>query len=108
MSDKQNTITIRVELNEDKIPKHIYWQAGDEMNEQSTKAFFLALFDPNTKDTLRMDLWTTEMTIQDMKFFMHNNIRSMAQSYSKAIQDPKVIKLFDELAEALLDKDELN
>ena len=97
-----NQIIIDVTLDENKIPDKILWTASksDEANE--TRAFFLSLFDPVHRDTLKIDLWTKEMSVPDMEIFVHNTLKSMGRSYAKAVGRPDVVGLFDGFADSLL------
>jgi gliding motility-associated protein GldC len=46
--------------------------------------------DPKDKDTLRMDLWTKDMPVDEMKQFYHQTLLSMADSFEKATNDEKM------------------
>ena len=44
------------------------WEAeGSDMNKSMTSAFLLSLWDPNEKNTMKIDLWTKDMSIEEMK-----------------------------------------
>ncbi len=85
--EKVSDITLRVGLNKERVPVKIHWWATDmhapgEMDE--CKAMALALFDKNSRDTLRIDLWTNEMEVQEMDRFVYQILRSLSQSYLRA------------------------
>ena len=50
----------------------------------------LSVWDPKDKDTLRMDLWTKDMPVDEMKQFFHQTLVSMAASFEKATNDEKM------------------
>jgi gliding motility-associated protein GldC len=45
---------------------------------------FLSIWDPKEKNTLRIDLWTPQMTVEEMKQFFHQTMLTMADSFEKA------------------------
>jgi gliding motility-associated protein GldC len=92
MESKENDILIRVELDENKIPEQINWQAaGSGMQGfQEAKAMFLSFWDGKDKSTLRIDLWTKEMPVDDMKKFFYENMMSIADTYIRATNDEDV------------------
>ncbi len=84
-------IEIKVGLDENKIPEKLHWTAQDSnVLDQEAKAIMLAVWDEKTKDTLRMDLWTKEMQIDEMKQFFHQTLVSMANTFERATNDAKM------------------
>jgi gliding motility-associated protein GldC len=92
MSAKNKKINIEVELDKNNIPENIKWDATDldGFDEASCRAMILALWDHNRKDTLRLDLWTKEMTIDEMKIFFHQTLVTMANTLENSTNDPKI------------------
>jgi gliding motility-associated protein GldC len=45
---------------------------------------FLAMWDEEKKQTLKIDLWTDQMTVEEMKFFFHQTLLTMADTFEKA------------------------
>ena len=87
---KSSTINIKVGLDEQKIPVKIDWRAQDGPNgakPMEAKAFLLSIFDKESKDTLKMDLWTKEMQVNEMDRFFFQTLRAMADTYFKATQN---------------------
>ncbi|MCC6816570.1 MAG: gliding motility protein GldC [Saprospiraceae bacterium] len=83
---KSSEVLIKVDLDKDNIPEKITWKAS-ESNEGSTaiaKAILVSIFEDETKDTLKLDLWTKEMQVQEMDRFMYHTIKAMSETYSKA------------------------
>lgn len=85
-------INIEVELDDNNIPSQITWNADDLQgyNEASCRAMLLSLWDHNRKDTLRLDLWTRDMTVDEMKIFFHQTLVTMADTLEKSINDPRI------------------
>tara|TARA_R110002073_G_scaffold89852_1_gene212408 strand:+ start:32467 stop:32805 length:339 start_codon:yes stop_codon:yes gene_type:complete len=84
-------IEFTVELDENKIPENIQWTAEDGgIKDESSKAIMLSVWDHKQKDTLRMDLWTKDMPVDEMKQFFHQTLVSMANSFERATNDEKM------------------
>ncbi|MBI2257752.1 MAG: gliding motility protein GldC [Flavobacteriia bacterium] len=82
---KTSNITINVGLNENHVPQRMLWSADDaKISNQEAKAFFLSVWDIKQKNTLKIDLWTEEMSIEEMKQFFHQTLLSMSESFEKA------------------------
>jgi len=92
MSEKNKKIDIEVELDEKNIPENIRWSATDLQgyDEANCRAMILAMWDHQRKDTLRLDLWTKDMTVDEMKIFFHQTLVTMADTLEKSINDPRI------------------
>ncbi|MBK9338693.1 MAG: gliding motility protein GldC [Lewinellaceae bacterium] len=90
---KTSDITIRVGLDKDRVPVKIEWSATD-MHEagkmDECKAMAVALFDKDHRETLRIDLWTNEMQVQEMDRFFYQTLRSLSQTYLRATQNKEL------------------
>lgn len=91
MSSKKR-ISIDVELDEQNVPVNIEWQADDSDSKSAIacRSMILSLWDHNKKDTLRLDLWTNEMTVDEMKIFFHQTLVTMADTLEKSIADERI------------------
>jgi gliding motility-associated protein GldC len=91
MSNKK-TINIEVELDDKNIPSNIKWNATDleGYDEASCRAMLLSLWDHNRKDTLRLDLWTRDMTVDEMKIFFHQTLVTMADTLENSTNDDRI------------------
>jgi len=98
MAQKKKDISITVELDENNIPTSIDWNASDKEGEEIAQcwAMLLSMWDHEKKDTLRLDLWTKEMTIDEMKIFFHQTLVTMADTLQNATNE-------DEMAEDMRD-----
>lgn len=94
MSDKNKaTITIEVELNEEKMPSNIRWKSDSnpaDKKARESKAMLVSFFDKESLDTFKIDLWTTEMQVVEMDRFMFQTLRAMADTYYKATNNAKL------------------
>ena len=74
MSNKKSQIRIDVATNENNVPETIHWTAEDGGVENAeAKALMLALWDEKEQNTMRIDLWNKEMTVDEMKQFFSSN-----------------------------------
>ena len=82
---KSSEIKIQVDLNENNLPVQMKWEAeGSDVSESIASAFLLSLWDPKEKNTMKIDLWTKDMSVEEMKQFFHQSLLSMADTFEKA------------------------
>jgi len=107
---KNSQIRINVGLDKDGVPSKITWEAENtpKGNQQEAKAFLLSIFDKETKDTLKIDLWTKEMQVMEMDRFFFQTLRAMADTYFRAtsnkelaVEMQKFVQYFGERTEIL-------
>ncbi|MGE0636245.1 MAG: gliding motility protein GldC [Bacteroidia bacterium] len=85
-------IKFNVTLDENKLPETITWKASDAgmENDESCKAIMLAVWDPKTESTLKVDLWTKDMQVDEMKKFFHQTLLSMSDTLKRSISEDKM------------------
>ena len=81
---KHSEIKFTVTLDDNQMPVKIDWSASDTSKESASKAVMIALWDEHEKNTLRIDLWTKDMMVDEMKQFYHQNLLSMADTLERA------------------------
>ncbi len=96
---KQSEIKFTVTLDDDKMPQKIDWSATDTGAESSSKAVMIALWDTREKNTLRIDLWTKDMMVDEMKQFYHQNLLSMADTFERATGEVEAAKAMRNFAQ---------
>jgi gliding motility-associated protein GldC len=102
-------IKFRVALDENKIPEEITWSADDGgIKDSESKALIISVWDNVKKDTLRMDLWTKDMPVDEMKQFFHQTLVSMANSFERATDDQKMGATMRDFCDYFAEKLELN
>lgn len=86
MSETQTShIQLHVELDVNKVPQSITWDAEQTgVVNKPASAVILSVWDAAEENTLRMDLWTKDMTVDEMKKFIHQNILLMADTLQRA------------------------
>ena len=57
---------------------------------QDSKALLLSFFDRQSKDTLKIDLWTVDMQVAEMDRFFFQTLRSLADTYFRATQNKEL------------------
>lgn len=82
---KRSTITLNVGLNADKMPVELLWNASDKPGPaEAVKGVLLSMFNDQSKETMKIDLWTNEMQVVEMDRFMYQTLRGLADTYNKA------------------------
>ena len=89
----KSTITINVEMDEDRVPESISWNASDTSVEraQKAKAMMLSFWDGSEKSALRIDLWTKDMMVDEMADFFYQTMMTMADSYGRATKQDETV-----------------
>lgn len=91
MSTITSEIKFLVDLDENRVPKKLMWTAQDGgVQFEEAKAMLLSVWDAKAKETLRIDLWTKEMPVDEMKIFFHQTLVAMADTFQRATQDEKM------------------
>lgn len=106
---QESNINIRVVLDENKVPEKLFWKADDAENTQEKEmaAFFLTLWDPKENNSMRIDLWTKEMLVNDMFQFFYQNILFMADAMRRATGEEEVAMNMEDFAEFFAEKTRL-
>lgn len=104
----KKTIRLIIDLDKDNIPEKIHWEAADmtSQNPEPAGAVSLSLWDARQKNTLRIDLWTREMPVDEMKKFIIDSMGGYSQSVLTATGDEfmsgEIRKVCDLLAEHVM------
>lgn len=87
-----STIKIDVQLDEQRVPQAIEWQATDSTvaDPQVARAMMVAFWDAADKAALRIDLWTKEMMVDEMADFFYQTMMGMADTYLRATQQEEL------------------
>jgi len=96
---KKSEIKFTVTLDDSKMPEKIDWNASDAKAESTCKAVMIALWDTKEKNTLRIDLWTKDMMVDEMKQFYHQNLLSMADTFERATGEVEAAKAMRNFAQ---------
>jgi gliding motility-associated protein GldC len=84
-------IVLNVELDENRVPEKLNWSAQDGgVSNEEAKAIMLSVWDSNAQETLKIDLWTKDMPVDEMKLFFHQTLVTMSDTFLRATQDEKM------------------
>jgi gliding motility-associated protein GldC len=84
-------IDFTIELDENRIPEKIHWSAPDGgVKRAESKSIMLSVWDPEVKEALRIDLWTKDMPVEEMKVFFYQTLTAMADTFERATNDDKM------------------
>ncbi len=101
----KSTIQIDVELDEQKVPVDIAWQATDGSERpQQAKAVMLSLWDGADKAALRIDLWTQKMMVDEMADFYYQTMMTMADTFQRATRQTELTDEMKAFAETFYKK----
>jgi len=93
----KSKVIFEVGLDENRITEQIKWSADDAgVSGEPAEAIMISVWNDQTKETLRMDLWTKEMKLYEMRVFFYQTLKSMADVYRRATHD-------DKMADTMLD-----
>lgn len=105
---KTSNINIKVTLDENRVPEELNWSAEDGgVENEEAKAMLLSMWDANKKETLRIDLWTKDMPLDDMKQFFHQTLVTMADTFNRATQDEAMTETMKDFCDYFAEKMDL-
>jgi gliding motility-associated protein GldC len=85
VSSKMSAINIEVGLDNKNIPEQINWEATDaEPGKHESSAMLLALWNAKEKTSMRIDLWTKDMTIPEMNIFIFQTLLGVSETFERA------------------------
>ena len=101
-------IKFLVELDENRVPEKLMWSAQDGgVEQQEAKAIMLSIWDSKSQETMRIDLWTKKMPVDEMKKFFHQTLVAMTETFQRATQDEKMTNTMKDFCEYFAEKMEL-
>lgn len=104
-------IKLTVTLDADNVPTKITWDATDKPADAvaATKSFSLGIWEAEQNNTLRIDLWTVDMMMGEMRRFFLQNLAGMADTLKRATGDEttynEVRALCDKLADRYMEEE---
>lgn len=110
MSQKTHTseIILKVTLDENQVPEKLQWTAEDGgVVKEDAKAMMLSVWDSVNKESLKIDLWTKDMPVDEMKIFFHQTLVAMSDTFLKATQDEKMTATMRDFSDYFAEKLEI-
>ena len=94
MPPRTAEIKVTVKLNDENLPTGIEWQAAEGENEGATacQSMMLSFWDSEKKAVAAIDLWTEEMTIEEMNHYFYQVIHKLADTYLRATKDDAIAR----------------
>ncbi len=86
--------------------ENIRWSAEEspEPGEQSARAMILALWDANVRQSMRIDLWAQDMSVDDMNDFVFQTLVSLADTYHRATNNEALMAEMKHFARDFADR----
>ncbi len=102
---KKSEIHFDIALDNENVPEQIHWRATDNPNEgiEETKAVSIAIWDMYHRGTMKVDLWTKDMPVNDMKQFCIDIIGTLSDTVLRATGDEKMSEAMNDLCQYLGD-----
>jgi len=110
MSENLHTseIKITVGLDENRVPETLNWTARDGgVENEESKAVMLSVWDSKAQESMRIDLWTKDMPVDEMKKFFHQTLVSMSDTFERATGDKKMSDTMKDFCDYFAEKLEL-
>ncbi len=92
MIKKESEIKIKIGSDENNNPLAIQWMATDSgvPDLRESKAMFLSFWDVKENNSMRIDLWNKDLMVEEMYYFVYQNILSMSESMARATSDKEL------------------
>jgi gliding motility-associated protein GldC len=89
---KKSEINFEVNLDVNHIPEKITWKASDseQADPAECKAVMMSIWEGDSQNTLKIDLWTKDMMIDEMQKFYHQTFLSMADAFERATGEKEI------------------
>ena len=102
----KSQIVFDIELDKENVPEKISWLATDNPQGDKpaeTKAVSIALWDQEAKQSLRIDLWSKDMPVDEMKKFYIECIAGLGDSIKRSTNDDEMALQIHEFCGKLVD-----
>jgi len=105
MANTTSEIKFLIDLDENKVPEKLQWTAEDGgVNQQQAKAIMLSIWDSKAQETLRIDLWTKDMPVDEMKKFFHQTLVAMSDTFQRATDDQQMTATMKDFCDYFAEK----
>ena len=108
MKNKKSDINVSIEVDENHVPEKIHWTAQDGgVQNAQAKAMLLSLWDSKSQESFRIDLWTKDMPVDEMRVFFHQTLVAMSNTFYRATEDEKMMETMKDFCDYFAEKLEL-
>ena len=106
---KKAEIKLIVDLDDNNVPERITWESTDAANQEAlpVSAFMLSVWDHQYKNTLKIDLWTKEMPVDEMKRFFYETLQTMGDTFLRATGEKNIVEDLRDYCAHFADKMEI-
>jgi gliding motility-associated protein GldC len=97
---RNTEIKITVQLDDNKIPDKIEWEAEDAgfNGKKEAKTLLLSLWDNQDNVTLGIDLWTKEMKIDEMNIHIHQILLKLGDMCKRSTNNKEAADLIEKFS----------
>ncbi|RYU91559.1 gliding motility protein GldC [Mucilaginibacter terrigena] len=106
---KTAEIKLTIQLDDNSIPENILWESTDSKNKEAlpVQAMMLSLWDKNYQNTLKIDLWTKDMPVDEMKRFFYETLQTMGDTFLRATGEKNIVEDLRDYCAHFADKMEI-
>src|ERR1700743_3357781 len=106
---KTAEIKLTIQLDDNNVPETIVWQSTDGENKEAVpvKSLMLSVWDPNYQNAMRLDLWTKDMPVDEMKTFFYQTLMTMGDSFLRATGETNIVEDLRDYCAHFADKMEI-
>ena len=107
---KESKIIITISLDEKNVPEKIYWEAtnADFKGKKNSRTLMLSLWDSEEAMTYSIDLWTKDMTVDNMNLHYHQIFIKMAETFERSTKNSEAVSMIRDFSSKFAKKLELN
>ena len=89
---RETEIKFKIKLDDQNMPDKINWTAtdGPQGDGDECKSIMIGMWDGNEKNTMRFDLWTKDMQVDEMHTHFFQLMLSLGDTYHRATGNPFV------------------
>lgn len=89
MTSRTAEIRVTVDLDADNVATRIEWQATEARGGTASRcrSVLLSVWDSEKQTTAAIDLWTRDMTVEEMNCFFYQVLHKMADTYLRATKN---------------------
>ena len=88
----ESKIEIGITLDTDKIPSAMRWKADGAPAKgwKDARGMILSLWDSEEQNAYRIDIWTKDMRVDEMNFFIFQTLNTLAETFESATGNEEV------------------
>jgi len=87
----EKEIKFAITLDENNVPEKITWNSSeDEKQSEEIKSLLISVWDKKENLTKRIDLWTKDMYVEEMKMMYFQTLMTMADGLERATGENEV------------------